>query len=162
MKNKKLLYVLLPAVIGIWALIFYRVFAAVKPGNDTDSVTVTNIGKDNEALISDTFQLIADYRDPFLGTLIDDKPVRSNGPVVITEAKPVIPKPYPVQAPWPSVSYSGMIRNQHSSVQLAMLQVNGQSYTVRSGEIIEGIQILKVFRDSIEVSMGKERKTFKK
>lgn len=161
MKNKKLTYILLPAVIGIWGMIFYRIYSGMD-GNDKPVAATGNMSAANSnAAAEDTFTLIASYRDPFLGSMavVNDHPKVSQ-PAANTP-KPVEPKQV-VAAPWPSVTYSGMIKNQKSSVQLAMLQVNGQGYTVKTGESIEGVQLLKIYRDSAEVMFQHQKKIIKK
>jgi type II secretory pathway component PulC len=159
--KKKLTYLMLPAVIAIWGIIFYRIFFA----NAADDVPAMNErttvidSKDGNA-VPDTFSIIASYRDPFLGKMVSNEVHRNTQQTVNSEPKQI--KPVPVQTPWPSVSYSGMIKNRQSSVQLAMLQVNGQSYTVKAGEAIEGVKVTKIYRDSVEIIFGAEKKIFKK
>ena len=159
--KKKLTYLMLPVVIAIWGIIFYRIFFS----NAADDVPVANNGrtvtgiKDDNA-VPDTFSIIASYRDPFLGKVVSSEAPKSIQHPVKTEPKQT--KPAPVQASWPTISYSGMIRNRQSSVQLAMLQVNGQSYTVKAGEVVESVKVTRIYRDSIEIGLGAEKRVFKK
>ena len=161
MKNKKLIYLLLPVVIAIWGIIFYRIFNTTG-GDENNVVKEINAGTDKgQSSYTDTFSISANYRDPFMGKLAvgnNDQPKATTS----MQKKAVEPKPQPAPTPWPALAYSGMIKNQRSSIQLAMLQVNGQSYNIKSGETVEGVQVMKIYRDSVEVIFQKEKRTIRK
>jgi hypothetical protein len=162
MKNRKLAYILLPAVIAIWGIIFYRIFFAAGGDDGISAGVKEKVEAHTGSSLADTFSIIADYRDPFLGKLVSDVPKTNVPQPVNAQPKKKEPKPQPVQIPWPAVSYSGMIKNQVSARQLAILQVNGQSHVVKSGETVEGMQVCRVWKDSIEIGFGKEKKVFRK
>ncbi len=63
---------------------------------------------------------------------------------------------------WPSLSFGGIIKNQKSGKQLAIVKINGQENIMREGDTIEGILLLKVSMDYIEVSFEKEKKIVSK
>jgi hypothetical protein len=158
-KNKKLTYILLPAVILIWGMIVYRVM------NASPSGTRVNEAFHNEsaapAVVNDTFSLLANYRDPFR-TAPAKKIMTSSGSEV--KSSPVKEKKVttPVVSSWPQIVYGGLIRNQQSKKELAMVQVNGQGNFMRTGDIAGDVRLLKVFKDSIIVSFGKEKKSIRK
>lgn len=160
MKNKKLIYVLLPAVLVIWGIIFYRIFNAAGGDDNISSFSDTGAREAQVSSYADTFSIIGDYRDPFMGKLaIAERPK----PVMRTQPRAKEEKPQPpVKIAWPSIGYSGMIKNQKSAVQLAMMQVNGQSYTLKAGQSAEGVQLVKIFRDSVEVIFQNEKRTIRK
>jgi hypothetical protein len=66
MKNKKMLFILIPGTLIVWGLIIYKIVANMNPD---DNVVVarqsTTISK-NEELV-DSFSINPSYRDPFLG-----------------------------------------------------------------------------------------------
>lgn len=158
--KKKLTYLMLPVVIGIWGIIFYRIFFT--GGNDPVSTIAKNSIPAGPAdkVSADTFTLIADYRDPFLGKPLITTAPTTGRKIIDNPAKKI--SPLPVSTTWPAVSYSGMIRNQASADQLAILQVNGQSFMARTGEIVQGLKVMKIYRDSVEIAFGNDRKFFKK
>lgn len=159
MKNKKLIYVLLPAVLAIWGIVFYRIFNAVGGDEPGNALNEHNEKAAQVTSYTDTFTISTDYRDPFMGKLAVENRPRT---FVSSPPKRVDPKPQPVQVPWPTLGYSGMIKNQKSAVQLAMLQVNGQNYTLKAGQSAEGVQILQIYRDSVEVTFQKEKRIIRK
>lgn len=160
MKNKKLIYVLLPAVLVIWGIIFYRIFNAAGGDDNISSFNDPGIREAQVSSYTDTFSIVADYRDPFMGKLAVE-----NRPKTVVTVQPRItePKPQsPVKIAWPSIGYSGMIKNQKSALQLALLQVDGKSHTLKAGQSVEGVQLVKIFRDSVEVIFQNEKRTIRK
>ncbi len=156
MKDKKTVYILIPVVLLIWGIIFYRIYGFFNGGNNQAFHTPQLVITDSAELLNDSFNIHADYRDPFLDKAIK-KQISGSGTTV---AKPV--KPVPTSSPWPAIVYGGIIKNQKSNKQLALIQINGQSNMMKAGEEANGVQLLKVFKDSIEVKFGKEKKYISK
>jgi Tfp pilus assembly protein PilP len=150
-------YILLPAVILIWGFIFYKIFFAVKGDDEISPAKEFAIHQQGSNSL-DTFSIAADYRDPFV---VKHVSVTSSQPK--TAAQPAVKKPEPLAAkPWPQVGYTGMIRSHKTNVPIAMLQLNGQTYTVKAGEAFEEIQVIRILRDSVELKFGKEKRFIKK
>jgi hypothetical protein len=157
MKNKKLLYLLVPAVLLIWGGLFFRIYNrmnATAPAveafrNQGDSMSYQGM--------NDTFSIAPNYRDPFL---------HKNASFRESDAKHVLkqkPKPAPEQnVKWPIVLYYGMIKNQESNKQLVLVQVDGVSHRLKPGDRIGGLELKKVYRDSLALSFGKEIKMIRK
>ena len=157
MKNKKVIYLLLGVVLLVWGLIFYRLFSGMGPSENRTSSS-TGIYKDStEKNVADTFSIVGHYRDPFLGTMASDKPEIKPGPHVALVAK-VLPPPLA----WPVTGYGGMIKNQKSNKQLVLIQINSQNHLMKTGDAMEGIQLLKITKDSVELSFQKGKKWVKK
>jgi len=71
MKSKSLTYFLIAGVMAIWGIVFYRLYTSVSTNEDTstnDFKLQKNVMKKDAS--TDSFQLVANYRDPFLGTLV--------------------------------------------------------------------------------------------
>ena len=160
MKNKKTAYFLIPLVLLVWGMIGWKVYAAM---NNTAG---GNMKEDNneevkpaEEKIPDTFELLVNYRDPFLG---NSKIKIPNSPKTNTEkhAVPIIP-PKPVFS-WPEISYHGLIVRNGTEKKTGFLRVNGISYFVQGGDEAGGVKVGKISKDSVEVMLGKERKIIRK
>jgi hypothetical protein len=157
MKNKKLLYILLPAVILIWGMIIYRVLN----GSKSEMPATGDVLKNNTSVIGvsdDSFSLSAAYPDPFRAEPVKHSVLAAGSSVPLKQPakeKKTLP---PVNASWPQVTYNGVIKNQQSKKELAMVQVNGQSSFMKAGDVTNDVQLLKIFRDSIQVQYGKEKK----
>ena len=104
----------------------------------------------------DTFSILANYRDPFLGKPIEERKPES--------ASKKMPKPVEIKValPWPKITYGGVIKNQKSSKQLYLVQVNGNDNIIKEGDVVEEVQITKAWKDSIQVVFEKEKRVFKK
>lgn len=161
LKNKKLLYVLLPLLVIIWGLIFYRIFSSLNSSDEKYKLqTSKNIFSSKDNAVSDTFSIVNNYRDPFLGKTIT---ADVNKSVVVQRIKPA-PIESVVKQPleWPAIIYGGMIKNQKSNKQFVLLQINGQANVMKQGDVKNGVELLVIFKDSIQVSFKKEIRIIKK
>lgn len=159
MKNKKIVYVLIPVTLIVWGLIFYKIFSGIYGGADVPVAGGNEfIAGDSNETMNDTFSIHPDYRDPFLGKFTKPAIIQDHRSDAV--AKKVTATP--VMSVWPSIVYGGLIRNQKSNKQLIMLVVNGQSTTAKTGDLVSGVEITKVYKDSIEVKFGKEKRFVRK
>lgn len=131
MKNKKSIYILLPAVLLIWALVLYQFFSFTNPEpevgtleSDVDTLGIAELKRD-------TFSIDVNYRDPFLGKMY----VAKKG--VATIPKPKLPPAAPVV--WPTIAYKGIISDTKDKNTIFMLLINGQSYLMEAGQTEEDI-----------------------
>jgi hypothetical protein len=157
MKNKKMLYVLIPAVLLVWGMIIYKIVSPVSGGDNITGLQNNQFALSSTTeILNDTFSINPNYRDPFLG-----KTTKKSNPSENKESNAdidPIKKNTATSTKWPSLIYGGMIKNQKSNKQLVLIQINGQSSSIKLGEVINGIELIKIFRDSIEVRFGKENK----
>lgn len=154
LKNKKTLYILVPLVVLIWGMIGFRIWAGFN--NDTTNYLLEPTYSEpiTEILAVDTFSIIANYRDPFLGKIQAPKPKP-----IKTKKKPtpVIKKLEPILR-WPTIIYGGMIKNQKTSKLIAMIKINGRDNLMSVGNVVSEVRLVKVYPDSIEVALGKAEK----
>lgn len=157
MKNKKLIYILLPLVIIVWGTIFYKIFYNTSREEElTDEILPQkNIAA---TTVSDTFSIIANYRDPFLGIIVHNENNVNEAPKQKVLSQPKIEQ----VVQWPNIVYGGMIKNQQSTKQLALVKINGKENIIKAGEMVGTIELVKIYKDSVEVKMGKERKVVRK
>ena len=157
MKNKKTIYILLPAALGIWGYVFYEFFSFV---GSKEVVQAGNVAYSSMLPVKtamDTFSIVADYRDPFLGKIAiasseNDKPKN----IVKKIEKPTEP------VKWPSIIYRGMIKNQKTNKQLYLVSIDKQDNMMKPGDFVADVELKKVYRDSIEVVYRKGIKVFRK
>lgn len=161
MKNKKLSWILLPVVLGIWGAIGWQVYAAMKGDdgfvmNGADTVTITQ----STSVIPDTFKLLLDYSDPFLDkskTNIKTVPINNNAATTTKKTEPGV-----ASMQWPAISYSGLVRQPNSDRMVGFLSLNGRTHFVKTGDVIDLIRVGIINKDSVEIVMGKERRFFRK
>jgi hypothetical protein len=162
MRKKKMLDVMLPLTIGIWVVVIARIYSAFhsQPKIFDNVINTANYDTSKEN-INDTFSIINNYRDPFEIGMSKQSSIKivnpdSRIPHTIKDA------PAKKETIWPVIQYSGMIKNQKSNKQLAMVLINGNLKNLKSGEVCENVTICKIFKDSIEIMFEKQKRFYKK
>lgn len=141
MKSKTKTYVLLGAVLLIWGILGYRVVKAWMPdrGKVVPPIAVGELELDLPKA-RDTFSIMANYRDPFLGTT----PSKSSKPKT-KPATTVSPKDFT------SVSYSGMVADQGTGQKLFFVNISGKEHMLQVGSEIEGVKLILGDAKSIRI-----------
>lgn len=160
MKNKKLLILLIPATLLLWGMIAYKILSVASGGDGVGQIqeTVSVVNNDSN-ILTDTFSINPTYRDPFLGKINKTAAIITGGsspPKTTSTPKPIVTSP--INKPFPSIIYGGLIKNKQSNKQLVLIQIGGQSTIMKIGDIVSEVELTKVFRDSIEVKFKKEKK----
>jgi hypothetical protein len=159
MKKKKTLYIMLPIVALVWGFVLYQLFSsffstpnyAIKKAEQ-----IINI----DEIKQDTFLIVANYRDPFLGKKVRLKKVNNTSSnvkkntVKISQVK--------AEQSWPSITYNGMIKNNNSDRRVGILKVNGKEYLVKEKDMVNEITILSINKNTVSVRFQKENKTITK
>ena len=157
MKNKTLTYVLLIAVAAIWYQVFFRVTGNLF-GEDTPIVQPVDNASAIPTVERDTFDLQANYRDPFGET---KKVVAVVNPEQPPPKVRNTPRPKPPKTVWPPIKYFGMVKKTESQEPLAILKVDGIQLMLRKGEeMFNEITLKEVGRDSIQVVYKREKRVF--
>lgn len=159
MKSKKSLYLLLPAAILLWGYIIFKVIAQTGSNTVHDPKHKVVVGDVEHTQMMDTFKLILNYRDPFLGKAIADKP--DNVPIRVPQPvkKEAIPKK---NTTWPIIAYSGKITNKKSNKEVYLLTVGDKSCAVSPGQNVNGVTVVKLLPDSIILQYEGEKRAFAK
>ncbi len=161
-KNKKLTYLLICAVAGVWGITIYKVLfneveAAYEPA--FKSAKVAQEPYDQYLVKNDTFKLVLNYRDPFLGGAM-----KTSENIGVVTASPVNFNPPPPPAPpidWSLIKYSGYIVNPATKKLVAILVINGKEQMTAEGQTFEGVKLLQNRKDSILVSWQGKKKYIK-
>jgi len=159
MKNKVITYILLVIVIGIWGRIIYSGFFLGPEEEEPNVSHYEPVQLDEENNAIEKVELIANYRDPFLGKGTKHskgpitRPLRSNKQNNKKEA-PSIDKPIS----WPSINYYGLMKNVNSSDKIAIINIEKKQVLWREGEQYEDLSVLKIYKDSILLSLADENK----
>lgn len=157
MKNKTLTYGLLIVVGLIWYQVFYRVSGSLFGEEETLPPPLSQANF-MSAVERDTFDLQANYRDPFGESEKVVVVSSENQPPPVVQNKP---KPSPQKTIWPPIEYFGMVKRTESKAPLAILKVDGIQLMLRKGEeMFNEITLKEIGRDSIQVVYKRERKTY--
>jgi len=149
-----------PLVILVWGFVLYQLFGSFfsTPNYATEElkrvVNITEIKKD-------TFLILADYRDPFLGGKTRRKSRSSNG-VSQKRSGTWKTKNIKTENAWPIVIYNGMIKNNNSDRRVGILNVGGKEYLVKENDIIGGVTVLSINKNTVNIRFKKEKKTITK
>ncbi len=168
MNQKRLLYVLLPAVLLIWGIIIHRILQAVG-GEDTLALThlPAQVGQQLSPTTSDTITLLANYPDPFLNSSRKASETGTTAsfadrPALRPTAAVKVSSPPPASIPpFPEVVYLGLIQNGKSSRKVALLKIAGKEYFMEEKRQQDGIILSHIYPDSIRVAFNKEGKIIK-
>lgn len=161
MKGKKSTQaVLLVFVLGVWGVIFYRIFSKL---TDDDAANLPyDLPGERIATspVADTFQLLANYNDPFLNKAAGSSHSSGQEAAVVSPQNTIKQTARPVSPPvaqQAQVKYMGMIRNNASKKKVAVISVNGKSSLVQENESFDNIKLLKLYKDSVLVLVGKQK-----
>ena len=183
MKNKRLVYLLLPLVLVVWGLIAQRIWsAATDSAPDSPTVTGGNApvatrtaGRNQRPALlltyADPFKPLLTAKTPGLTTAVPQQnsarttamafaPVpfarRNTQPLTPTTSLPVATLP----VVWPQVKYLGLIKSTKENNQIALLSIDNQESIIKVGQSNQGVQLVKLFRDSVQLSFNKQKKSF--
>ena len=165
MKNKKLIYILLPAVIIIWALIFIKFFNGIKTPAESFNLRSNISNADTSKFWSDTIRLIADYRDPFLpgNTLIETSKTSEVKQNQVDRAfKPRRKELQQNSLNWPEINYPGIIYNNNKTKNTALVIIQQRNYLISEGDSVGDLFFTGVYIDSIAVKYKTEIRTIKR
>lgn len=115
---------------------------------------------DTASIYKDTFNLVLNYRDPFLGSSNaqnNDEGKKTN--YSIPAKKQEIKESKTSTAKWPVLTYGGIVKNEGTKNMIIILNINGKSHLMKPGEVINDCELLKVYRDSATVRFNNETKT---
>lgn len=154
MKNKKLSYFLICAVIAVWGFIVYNIVLAIPKNEPTPAPKRTAMTQSEVSLSpaeEDTFTLLLNYRDPFLETEAQDESgeeeFNDNSGIPLQ----IIKTPAPAPVNWDGIKYTGFIVNSVNSRLVSIVVVNGKELMLVDGQTISGYKLVKNYGDSIKV-----------
>ena len=158
MKDKRLLYVLLPAVVAIWMIIGYRFYHAVK-GEDTAVSTVAPVNVITPEEDTTIYQLQFNYPDPFMKKITVAPSIAAatlpTHQLPVTAARPAA-VPATSSVDWEAIAYLGMIENNQTEYRVGIIVVNGQRHLVREQDQIASFSIGRILKDSLQVGVKTE------
>jgi hypothetical protein len=160
MKKKKTLYMMLPLVVLVWGFVVYQLFGSFFSAPSYAKEEVIQIASVDE-IKKDTFLIVADYRDPFLGKKAKSRKLHSaiNNAVSIPKGNS---KKVKSEKVWPIIAYKGMIKNNNSNKRVGILSVEGKEHLIKETDIVSEITILSINKREVSVRFQKETKTITK
>ena len=129
MKKQAKTYLLLGFVLVIWGIIGFKVVGTLSPKLNPVVVSEPIFKTTKPVKKRDTFSLIADYRDPFLGTL--PTPKKPSKP--IAKKKPVVKR---------MIVYSGSVSQSSSGNTLYFVSIDGKQHVMSPKEEVDNVKLL--------------------
>ncbi|WP_257667128.1 hypothetical protein [Parapedobacter tibetensis] len=145
--KKKLTYPLLAVVLVLWGLIFYRIFSGLSGSEPVDPVSKVAPPTEPQREKVEDDSLLLNYRDPFLGNMMEDAIDSADEELYADEY--VEPEPY---IDWSMVQYYGSVNNTKDGKTVALVSINGREYMLKPGETVDGYTLLSKTGNSIMVS----------
>jgi hypothetical protein len=143
LKNKKSIYVLIPAVAIIWGLIFYKIYTRINQGDDVlDTGTKTLKSGNSYLLKTDDYQLRCNYPDPFLGSFYSDRNA--------ADLKAAKSKKNLQNIAWPDIKVSGSVENSKSKKMKIWVIINNSSSIMATGDTANKVRFVKIIGDSAQ------------
>lgn len=160
-KGKKSLYLLLPVNLLVWGFIGYKIVTAFQ--TEDVPLVMENASTYKALDQKDTLpiELALNYEDPFLKqelvkrNRVDHYGAGNQNIVAPKPRKPVVAEIKPQK----EIKYLGTIQNKTSGMMMALISIDGNSYTIKKGDEVEGFSIKNITNSYIEVKEGK--KSFK-
>jgi len=156
--KKKVNYILIPLVLLIWGGVIYTAINGLSNNDDGYVINQALPEVNMDQIKSDSFTLLANYRDPFLKrryystTSTKNRSSTTNGSKSITNLKKTSKVEKKETMNWNFISYHGKIKNQQTTKNVGMLTIKGKDYLINEGETIEEVRLVKLLEDSIKVS----------
>lgn len=108
------------------------------------------------------YVLALNYADPFLKE--EPKPKNNSGAKAINQpihSNPVVQKIR--EAPKTlDIKYMGLIENKTTGIVTGLISINGRSFLIKKGEIVEGVLVKSLMQDKLELRVGKDNLTISK
>ena len=159
MKKKPVLFLLLAAAILVWGTVAWRIISGISGGNKmVRRVIPTKVLVIEEEGFADSFEIKANYPDPFLGgwPKSNAKSIRKKvKPAKATKKTPEKPKEPEID--WSFIQYKGLIKNKNGK-KVGLASVNGQDFIINEGMELQEVLIKKIYEDSVEVLYSKKIK----
>mgnify|MGYP006921595930 CR=1 FL=1 len=154
MKNKKNIYILLPAVILIWGVLIYKIIRGLNPSlSFAQSAVISKTFKPEKLKESQSFTIRADYRDPFLGTTEKKKKK------IITKKKNIATVK-DESIPFPQIIFKGVVTPKGNNEEVFLIIVNGQQHLFKKKSTYDGVTLLLGNNKQVTLQFQDQKQSF--
>lgn len=157
MKNRKLTYILIPLVCGIWGWLIYNFFGMITDSEKIIAINPGEISKDSIVFttkkINSKLEIVK--RDPFLNIYYKKDQTKRKVPRLAKVSQPEI-----IQ--WPSIQYLGKVEGSESGNNIFLVEIFGQQKLMEIGENYHDVLLIKGNEKKIVLKFEGSYKTFSK
>lgn len=143
MKKQHKTYLLLVIVLLVWGIIGFQFVRAINPSTSTTESSARNEKFEPKKIKErDTFSIVADYRDPFLGTvrISEDRPKKTSK------------KPLEKEIPKKKIAYTGFVTDGSKNQRIYFVTIEGQQLMMDVNDIVHEVKLVKGTKSHIQVS----------
>lgn len=138
------------AVLVIWGILGFKIVNTIGPDTSgPQSIITLEKFVPPHSIMKDTFSIVADYRDPFLGTL----PKREQ------PAKPNPKLPKKDKLPEKNISYTGFVTESTSGKKVFFISIDGKQLMMSLTEVQNGVKLVSGNKSKIKVQYQGHLKT---
>ena len=162
MKNKGVTYLLLVIVCAIWGIIIFRIIKGMSGDEEINTVNNSQTFTSNDKA-EETYNIIASYRDPFLGGIRQvyshsEQSASSTTQTRVVKPKTVIAKPITPALPptpavvidWSFIHFKGLISNKGGKA-VGIVSINGNEHIITANDQVGDVKITALNKDSVSV-----------
>jgi hypothetical protein len=161
-KNKKLVYILLPLAVIIWGIIIFRIIKYVNQDAELVLPDQPLFSLLNDTTIVDSFTIVANYSDPFKRSIYTPSTSIESTKKVSNRSNRVNRNIQNKRIRWPNITYGGIIEsNEHNEI-IAIVNIDNKNCLMRIEEESQEVMVLEIYNDSIKVRYQEELKTITK
>ena len=136
---------LIGLVVVIWGLLGVKIVGAINPTEKPMETMEMPIPPMTVGTMEkDTFSIVAQYRDPFLGTLPKNQVARPQKPRAIKNA----------ETPQKNIVYSGSVAANGTGKRLYFVSIDGQQHVLSKNGTVGEVRLLAGNQESITVRYG--------
>ena len=167
MKSKKATYFLLAAVFVIWGTIVVRIIAHIRKPDEDPINRQYNMETSNNLFSKDSAIVVLklNYPDPFLKynytAIATANTTQQTGNKKNSSIRNRLGLDKNIQEKinWPEIKFSGNILNDKTGEKLGLIEIGGESFLIRNGDLKKEIEIIQVYADSVKLSYKNQSKT---
>ena len=150
MKNKKSIYILLPIVLLIWAIVIFQFFSFTTFDNSLENTSMEFNIKPFKVKERTPFSINVAYRDPFLGKMYTAAAANPNHKknTVVSSKKQAKPEPSIV---WPTIHYKGTISDSKQKNKLFIMVIDGHNFYMKKGDTENDVFLKDGDKESVYV-----------
>ncbi len=158
-KNKKV-YFLVAINLLVWGWFGFRIYTFLNKEEAALPNEMPLSIKKNKTKDSAAYVLMVNYPDPFLKTESEHK--RNNNSSGISQKPPqnktiVNQVVKAAETKTVDIKYMGLVQNKTSGTATALININGKSYIIKKGDIVDNIAFNNINKDNIEVKIGRDK-----
>jgi hypothetical protein len=149
-------------VVLIWGLVAYR-FRRLASGAPAQAENASFVPPAPIAgLEQDTYHLLVNYPDPFLSgaSVVGERKASNAAGSAAPAAQTSTTKPTLGAVP-PPIQYKGFSRDSEGRMR-ARFTVNGKGVTLANGEAFGNLNVLSVFKDSVQINWEGKKYTLRR